>query len=259
MGWNASRACAMTFTSQLFTHQGKGGWTFAPVPDTHAPPVTHGWGRTPVVATVDGRVHETSVWRDKSGRTLLPVPKAIRGMKGHGDMVTVSLTLRVTIRQAASSDLEAISSILREAAEWLRSRGAPMWRDEELAETRIASDVDAGLFFVAVHDEDVVGTIKFQLSDERFWPDMNQVDAVYVHRLAVRRQFARGLVTPVLLSWAADRGRALGRPFLRLDCEASRARLRAVYQRAGFARHSERQVGPYFVARYEMDLRRAQG
>jgi hypothetical protein len=41
---------------------------------------------------------------------------------------------------------------------------------------------------------------------------------------------------------------------LRLDCEASRPRLRAVYEGFGFRHHSDRQVGPYFVSRYEYAL-----
>ena len=34
----------------------------------------------------------------------------------------------------------------------------------------------------------------------------------------------------------------------------SRDRLRAVYERFGFQHHSNRQVGPYFVARYEVKI-----
>jgi hypothetical protein len=64
--------------AELFQIPGKGGWTFAPVPDEYAPAVTHGWGRTPVHATVDGHSWRTSVWREKSGRTLLR-SKAGRG------------------------------------------------------------------------------------------------------------------------------------------------------------------------------------
>ena len=80
-----------TFITTLFRIEGKGGWTFAPVPERHAPPVSHAWGRTPVVAEVDGRRWKTSVWREKSGRTLLAVPKAVRGTKGDGDRVRVRL------------------------------------------------------------------------------------------------------------------------------------------------------------------------
>lgn len=82
------------FESRLFRYPGKGGWTFAPVPASHAPPVTEGWGRTPVVATVDGVRFETSVWRDRSHGTLLPVPKKVRGKKGDGDVVVVVLAVR---------------------------------------------------------------------------------------------------------------------------------------------------------------------
>ena len=79
------------FTALLFRIPGKGGWTFAPVPEECAPAVRHAWGRTPVVATVDGHRWRTSVWREKSGRTLLPVPRAARGGKGDGDRVHVEL------------------------------------------------------------------------------------------------------------------------------------------------------------------------
>ena len=62
-----------------------------PVPDRLAPPVTHGWGRTPVQATVDGYEWKTSVWRGQDGRTLLAVPKRARGCKDDGDKVRVKL------------------------------------------------------------------------------------------------------------------------------------------------------------------------
>ena len=86
-----TRAYRTEFVARLFTYPGKGGWTFAPVPEKHAPSVTHAWGRTPVRATVDGHSWKTSVWRGRDGRTLLPVPKGVRGDKGDGDRVRVRL------------------------------------------------------------------------------------------------------------------------------------------------------------------------
>lgn len=79
------------FFAELFTYPGKGGWTFVAVPEEHAPSAAYAWGRTPVRAIVDGREWETSVWREKTGRTLLAVPKAIRCGKAHGDRVHVLL------------------------------------------------------------------------------------------------------------------------------------------------------------------------
>jgi len=80
-----------TFTSTLFRIPGKGGWTFAPIPEKFSPPATESFGRTPVIATVDGQKWSTSVWKDKSGQTLLAIPKKIRGSKGDGDEVEIEL------------------------------------------------------------------------------------------------------------------------------------------------------------------------
>jgi hypothetical protein len=81
------------FESKLFRHSGKAGLTFAPIPASLAPPVTRPWGRTPVVATVDGITWETSIWRDsKSDGALLAIPSRIRGRKQSGDTVTLEFT-----------------------------------------------------------------------------------------------------------------------------------------------------------------------
>lgn len=87
----ASAAHNVTFRGALFRVPGPGGWHFVPVPERLAPPVTHGWGRTPVVAEVDQQTWQTSVWRGKDGRTLLAVPARIRGGKGDGEVVRVRL------------------------------------------------------------------------------------------------------------------------------------------------------------------------
>lgn len=86
-----TRALGGTFRATMFKYPGKGGWTFVQVPERLSPPVTHGWGRTPVTATVDGHTWATSVWRGKDGRTLLALPKQVRGTKSDGDRVHVRL------------------------------------------------------------------------------------------------------------------------------------------------------------------------
>jgi len=85
-------AYAVEFTAALWRHPGNGGWTFVTVPEEHAPSAAYAWGRTPVMAEVDGRAWKTSVWRGKEGATLLPVPKAMRCGKGDGDAVRVRLS-----------------------------------------------------------------------------------------------------------------------------------------------------------------------
>lgn len=166
------------------------------------------------------------------------------------------------VRPATAGDVEAIASVLREADAWVAGSGGPMWVTNELTIEAIAADVHAGLMHVAVlgGDDDacgdtIIGTVRFQLEDRMFWPDLPpDHDSAFIHRLAVRRAHAKRGVSTALLTWSADHARAVGRRHLRLDCDAARLRLRAVYERFGFRHHSDRQVGPYFVARYVLEL-----
>lgn len=162
--------------------------------------------------------------------------------------------MQISVRPAASDDIERVSAVLREAAQWLEQTGRRMWRDNELLPALIAADVAAGLFFIAACDGETAGVVKFQLEDPLFWPDIRQNESAFVHRLAVKRQFAGAGISSALLNWAVARAKSLGKKYLRLDCEASRPRLRAVYESFGFRHHSDRQVGPYFVSRYEYQI-----
>jgi GNAT superfamily N-acetyltransferase len=165
--------------------------------------------------------------------------------------------MRVSIRHAVQSDTEAVVEVLCEAARWLQQNGLALWRNDELLPTHVSADVDAGLYFVAESDGEVAGVVRFQLADEQFWPDVPQTESAFLHRLAVRRRFAGGEISSALLRWAVERTRSLDRKYLRLDCEASRPKLRGIYERFGFVHHSDRQVGPYLVSRYEYRIQNA--
>jgi GNAT superfamily N-acetyltransferase len=166
----------------------------------------------------------------------------------------VNLRVSITIRQAGPNDEAIVSGVLTEAAEWLIARNMSMWQPGELEADSITAHVAAGMYYLAERDGEPAGTLRFQLSDPLYWPDLPQEEAVYIHRLAVCRKFAGGAVSGQLLEWAAERAASFGRAFVRLDCDAVRTRLRSVYERNGFRYHSDRQVGPYLVARYELQV-----
>jgi GNAT superfamily N-acetyltransferase len=162
--------------------------------------------------------------------------------------------MEVQIRQAAPSDAPVIEEMLLEAAGWVDALGVAMWEEGELEPALIAGEVAGGQFFIADADGTPAGVIRFQLVDRLFWPDLEHEEAAFVHRLVVRRAFKGQGVSTALLAWSAARARSLGKRFLRLDCDAQRAKLRALYEQFGFRFHSYRQVGSYYVARYELPL-----
>jgi GNAT superfamily N-acetyltransferase len=159
----------------------------------------------------------------------------------------------VSIRQALASDAAAIDQMIHEAAAWVDALGVVMWEDGELDAARIAAEVTTGQFYLAEIDGAPAGAIRFQLEDALFWPDRPAGEAAFVHRLVVRRAFKGHGVSRALLEWAKGHARAQGRSRLRLDCDADRPKLRALYESCGFRLHSYRQVGPYYVSRYEIE------
>jgi len=170
------------------------------------------------------------------------------------------VTAVILVRQATTSDAGEVADILEEASRWLEARGETMWVAGELDRGRIEAEVTTGAYFVAIVGERAAGIVRFQLDDREFWPDLPADHAsAFVHRLAVRRQFAGCGVSHALLAWSANHARELGRTSLRLDCDVTRMSLRQLYERFGFRYHSERRVGPYHVARYALALNGLEG
>ena len=158
----------------------------------------------------------------------------------------------IAIRPAGPADVAVVDAMIREAAAWVDSLGVVMWEDGELDANAIRAEVTSGMFYLAAIDGEPAGAIRFQLEDRLFWPDRPEGEAAFVHRLVARRAFKGRGVARALLAWAVEHARAQGRGLLRLDCDANRPKLRALYESCGFRFHSYRQVGPYYVSRYEI-------
>jgi GNAT superfamily N-acetyltransferase len=159
--------------------------------------------------------------------------------------------MNIVIRQAGVAEVHTVSEILIEAASWLEKQGIPLWNVHELSEEHLHEDVASGFYILAEANGNPAGTLKYIMADPIIWPDVRDGESAFVHRVAVRREYAGGTVSTAMLKWAVNRTRALGRRFLRLDCEISRDKLRNIYEGFGFQYHSDKHVGPYHVARYE--------
>jgi GNAT superfamily N-acetyltransferase len=163
-------------------------------------------------------------------------------------------SISVTVRLPRIDEVARIETLLLEATSWLNTQGMPMWLPSEVSLDAIFADVRQGLFFVVEHEQRLVAAVKFQLDDPLFWPDVPNDESAFIHRFVVSREYAGRGFSTTILKWAADRARKLGKRYLRLDCEASRPKLRALYEKFGFRHHSDRQVERFHVSRYEYVL-----
>ncbi len=159
--------------------------------------------------------------------------------------------MELEIREAGPQEAGVVSEILTEVAVWLIERREPLWDLQQLTVDRISPDCEAGWFFLAWSGPTAVGTMRLTDSDPLFWPDAWPGEAVYLHGLAVRRAVAGSHVSSSLLRRAAQIAGERDAEYLRLDAEATRSSLRAVYERFGFQFHSDHTVRGVHVARYQ--------
>jgi GNAT superfamily N-acetyltransferase len=137
----------------------------------------------------------------------------------------------VNVRGATREDVETVGLLLDDATAWVGELGFRQWplpfpRDE------IAASVERGEVYVADVDGETVATVTL-LENDPGWGD-RPPDALYVHKLAVRRDRAGRGIGAAVVEWAAARAARGGRGFLRLDCLSGDPGICRYYEALGF-------------------------
>jgi ribosomal protein S18 acetylase RimI-like enzyme len=144
---------------------------------------------------------------------------------------------RLAIARARAGDYDAVMAILREAADWLSTRGNPQWKQwhTEVGERMLRDRLKHHEVYLARRDDAHVGTFTIQWSDHEQWGDRGVDDrAGYIHGIAITRSVGGMRVGERLLEWAVDTIAARGRRFVRLDAMASNVVLCRYYEQHGF-------------------------
>jgi GNAT superfamily N-acetyltransferase len=152
--------------------------------------------------------------------------------------------MNLQVRHAKAEDIETVESILEEARAWLHGRRVRQWL-LPYPKSELVKDIARGEVYLAWIGNEPAGTMTLQPSDEVIWGEASD-DALYIHRLAVRRKFAGREVGWQLLSWAEEAAASAGKCFLRLDCWGGNRRLCEYYRETGFESRGERWIEASF-------------
>jgi len=157
---------------------------------------------------------------------------------------------------ASPEDAPAVAGVLQEAARWITTWRSQLWDPALVGETFVRPIIARGQMLTARTPEGIAGVMILLPEDPHFWPDRRAGEAIYLHKLAVRRAHAGTGVPAALIDHAAGLAQAQGRDLLRLDCDPP---LAPFYEGLGFravdkidVRHPE--AGPMRVARMERGL-----
>jgi GNAT superfamily N-acetyltransferase len=155
----------------------------------------------------------------------------------------------VKVRRATSEDVPAVAEMLDEATAFVRTMGRDQW-PVPYPQDELRQAVDSGTLYVAEVDGERVATFVMLLDDPKFWGEQPP-DAVYLHKLAVRRAFAgRGLGAQIV-DWIGEEAARRGRAFIRLDCQRDLPGIRRYYEGLGFELRGELERGDFAWALYE--------
>jgi GNAT superfamily N-acetyltransferase len=164
------------------------------------------------------------------------------------------LIMHFTIRQAEASDLEVISDILLEAVRWMTATGTSVWTVAEVSSAAIERDVVAGEYYLLVNGEQAAATFLLQDADAYYWPDAQANEALYLHKIAVRRTNSGQGHTRTILDYAVAKAEQKGLQYVRLDCNRDRQALNTLYSKLGFELHSSVDIEGYEGYRYQLDV-----
>ena len=145
-------------------------------------------------------------------------------------------------------DAVEIAALLTEAAEFARDREGELRWPIPFPEGDVRGAIERGETHVLEREGRIAATVNLTWADPRFWGP-RPPDAGYVHKLAVRRAWAHQCIGSEVLDWVAERTRAEGRAFVRLDCPASNARLIRFYTSRGFRYVRDLTAGPTDLVR----------
>ena len=162
--------------------------------------------------------------------------------------------MKLEVSPIKPDELTVFSEILQEVARWLETNGQPLWARELLEPEALLRKNTLDELFLGKLDGAPVATMILQHEDIPFFPDDPPGEALYLHKLAVRRSAGGRGVSTAMLAWAQTYATRLGKQYLRLDTSAERPKLNALYQNYGFRYIGFRCVEGFDANLYELEL-----
>jgi RimJ/RimL family protein N-acetyltransferase len=142
--------------------------------------------------------------------------------------------------RARLEDTEAVKQLLVRTAQWLKSKGSTQWSGLLEGEDYhdIAGAIQRGDVYVFHLGEVLAGTVILLQQpsswDRELWGDEGHELSVYLHRLAINRDFGGTDLGTRIMRWAESGIRFPGKDRIRLDCIADNPVLNRFYSGLGY-------------------------
>lgn len=144
-----------------------------------------------------------------------------------------------TFTQVAVEDMNKVKGLLTEAALWLKDQEINQWdylltgkEDEEIEDAILKGET-----YLVFKGDQPVATFNLNMNpsewDRLVWGNVS-LDAIYLHRLTVRRVDAGQNIGAAIFEWVLEHMKSTGKTYLRLDCVGHNGKLNHFYKKQGF-------------------------
>lgn len=149
-------------------------------------------------------------------------------------------------------DWQSAAAMLSQTVECLNQQGQPLWTKEQVSLPELKQCYPQGSLYFAKQDQHVVGVIFLVDTDSDYWPEYQQNDSLFIHKLAVARDYTGQHIGEAILQCVKALALKEGKTWLRLDCHAKRPKLKAFYEKFGFQFVDKKIVDALEVSRYQL-------
>ncbi|WP_195573858.1 GNAT family N-acetyltransferase [Paenibacillus sp. 1001270B_150601_E10] len=143
------------------------------------------------------------------------------------------------VQQATSEDTQDILNLLLETAKWLQAQGSSQWSALlEGHDVHGTGDAIArGDVFLFKDGDKIAGMVILLTEpsawDMNLWGETGHEESIYVHRLAINREYAGQGLGANILAWVHQGIEIEGKSNVRLDCIESNDALYRFYNSFG--------------------------
>ncbi|WP_219837675.1 GNAT family N-acetyltransferase [Paenibacillus sp. R14(2021)] len=147
---------------------------------------------------------------------------------------------RITAAQAKPDDAPAVMELLVGAARWLQSTGSTQWSALLSGDDHhnVVGHIEKGELFMFKDGAKLAGIVLLMQTpgdwDLGLWGPDGHEPNVYLHRLAINREYAGQGLGADMVHWAETGISFPGKSTMRLDCIASNPKLNAFYSGLGY-------------------------
>ena len=164
----------------------------------------------------------------------------------------------IRLKPAVGTNLKLVLDFLRQAALRLQKKGVYQWQNwmdpsvEDL--TWIKEGFESKEFFLVVNEkEEVLGAIRIMSKDFLYWGEQKE-EALYIHSLIILEKYSGQGIGQQVIEQIRNQAKALGYPWLRLDCNSANPVLCSYYEAQGFLQVGIREFEDFSFNLYQKKL-----